>query len=293
MTVQELSQSETAGYHGLMRRNTPFLQHPVFNKYHSETDMQRYIRLLEQKDLSLTHSMIPLGSCTMKLNAATEMMPITWPEFGKLHPFAPIEQAQGYHKIFKQLENWLAEMTGFAAISLQPNAGAQGEYTGLLVISAYHYYNGDEKRDICLIPSSAHGTNPSSAVMAGMRVIIVRCDDRGNIDIKDLRAKAEEYSDYLAAFMVTYPSTHGVFEEGIKEICSIVHENGGQVYMDGANLNAQLGLCRPAEFGADVCHLNLHKTFCIPHGGGGPGMGPIGVAKHLTPFLPSTSNTTK
>ncbi|MGH7496078.1 MAG: aminomethyl-transferring glycine dehydrogenase [bacterium] len=286
-TVAELASAEASGYGGAMKRESEFLQHAVFNRYHSETEMLRYMRLLESKDLSLTTSMIPLGSCTMKLNATTEMFPITWPEFCRLHPFAPVEQTQGYQEIFRQLEKWLAEMTGFAAISLQPNAGAQGEFTGLLVIRAYHEQRRQKQRNVCLIPSSAHGTNPASAVMAGMEVVVVRCDERGNIEISDLHAKAQKHRDRLAALMVTYPSTHGVFEEGIKEICAIVHENGGQVYMDGANLNAQVGLCRPAELGADVGHLNLHKTFCIPHGGGGPGMGPIGVAAHLAPFLPS------
>jgi glycine dehydrogenase len=230
--------------------------------------------------------MIPLGSCTMKLNAAAEMMPITWPGFAKLHPFAPVEQAAGYTKLFAQLEQWLAGITGFAAVSLQPNAGSQGELTGLLVIRAYHEARGEAQRDVCLIPQSAHGTNPASAVMAGLRVVVVRSDEDGNIDIDDLRAKADEHSDDIAALMVTYPSTHGIFEEGIRTIASIVHEHGGQVYMDGANMNAMVGLCRPGDIGADVCHLNLHKTFCIPHGGGGPGMGPIGVAAHLAPFLP-------
>ncbi len=232
--------------------------------------------------------MIPLGSCTMKLNATAEMIPVTWPEFGQIHPFAPVEQAQGYQTMFADLERWLAEITGFAAISLQPNAGSQGEYAGLLVIREYHQQRGDIHRNICLIPQSAHGTNPASAVMAGMQVVAVNCDSDGNIDVADLRAKAEQYQDKLAALMVTYPSTHGVFEESIKEICAIVHQFGGQVYMDGAKLNAQVGLCRPGDFGADVCHLNLHKTFCIPHGGGGPGMGPIGVMSHLAPYLPPT-----
>jgi glycine dehydrogenase len=267
-------------------RTSKFLEHPVFNRYHSETEMMRYIKRLESRDLSLTTSMIPLGSCTMKLNAAVEMLPITWPEFGKLHPFAPLNQTKGYQTIFKQLEEWLAEITGFAGISLQPNAGSQGEYAGLLVIRAHHEHRGEAHRDICLIPTSAHGTNPASAVMAGMKVVAVACDKDGNIDLPDLRAKAAAHKNELAALMVTYPSTHGVFEETIKEICEIIHTNGGQVYMDGANMNAQVGLCRPGDMGADVCHLNLHKTFCIPHGGGGPGMGPIGVAKHLVKFLP-------
>ena len=286
-TVSDIAAAADPGYEGQMSRATPFLLHPVFNKYHSETEMLRYMRRLESKDLSLTISMIPLGSCTMKLNATSEMFPVTWPEFGKLHPFAPVEQAAGYQEMFQQLETWLAEITGFAAVSLQPNAGAQGEYAGLLVIQAYHQNRGDGHRNICLIPQSAHGTNPASAVMVGMNVVVVKCDDKGNIDVADLKAKAEQHRAQLAALMVTYPSTHGVFEESIKEICAIIHANGGQVYMDGANLNAQVGLCRPGDLGADVCHVNLHKTFCIPHGGGGPGMGPIGVASHLAPFLPS------
>ncbi len=285
--TEELAAKESSGYTGALRRSSAFLQHPVFNKYHSETEMLRYVRALESKDLSLTTSMIPLGSCTMKLNATTEMLPITWPEFGRLHPFAPVEQARGYQEVFSQLEAWLAEITGFAAVSLQPNAGAQGEYSGLLVIHEYHERRGQAQRKVCLIPSSAHGTNPASAVMAGMEVVVVRCDEKGNIEVADLKAKAEQHRERLSALMVTYPSTHGVFEEAIKEICAIVHANGGQVYMDGANMNAQVGLCRPAELGADVCHINLHKTFCIPHGGGGPGMGPIAVAAHLAPHLPT------
>jgi len=285
--LEELAAKENSGYTGALQRSSAYLQHPVFNKYHSETEMLRYVRALESKDLSLTTSMIPLGSCTMKLNATTEMLPITWLEFCQLHPFAPVEQAAGYHKLFQQLEAWLAEITGFARVSLQPNAGAQGEYTGLLVIREYHERRGQSHRQVCLIPSSAHGTNPASAVMAGMEVVVVRCDDKGNIEVADLKAKAEQHRARLAALMVTYPSTHGVFEEAIKEICAIVHANGGQVYMDGANMNAQVGLCRPAELGADVCHINLHKTFCIPHGGGGPGMGPIAVAAHLAPHLPT------
>ena len=267
-------------------RSTAFMAHPIFNSYHSETEMLRYIFKLQGKDLSLAHAMIPLGSCTMKLNATSEMLPVTWPEFADIHPFAPREQTEGYRTLFTQLEGWLAEITGLHAVSLQPNAGSQGEYAGLLVISAYHKARGEHGRDVCLIPSSAHGTNPASAVVAGMRVVVVRCDERGNIDLADLRAKAEQHADTLAALMVTYPSTHGVFEAAITEICAIVHEFGGQVYMDGANMNAQVGLTSPGAIGADVCHLNLHKTFCIPHGGGGPGMGPICVAEHLAPHLP-------
>jgi glycine dehydrogenase len=267
-------------------RTTPYLLHPVFNSHHSETELMRYMRKLESRDLSLVHSMIPLGSCTMKLNAAAEMYPVTWPEIGGLHPFAPRDQAEGYAEMFAELERDLAEITGFAATSLQPNAGSQGEYAGLLVIRAYHDARGAKSRDVCLIPQSAHGTNPASAVMAGLRVVVVRTDDDGNIDIADLEAKAAEHAQSLAALMVTYPSTHGVFEEEIRRICEIVHAHGGQVYLDGANMNAMVGVARPGDIGADVCHLNLHKTFCIPHGGGGPGMGPICVAKHLAPFLP-------
>ncbi len=268
-------------------RTSEFLTHPIFNTHDTETEMLRYLKKLESRDLSLTTSMIPLGSCTMKLNATAEMFPISWPEISKLHPLAPIEQAAGYLEIFRQLENWLAEITGFAAISLQPNAGSQGEYAGLLAIREYHASRGEAHRNICLIPTSAHGTNPASAVMAGFKVVSVACLKDGDIDLADLRAKAEEHASDLAALMVTYPSTHGVFEPTIREICDIVHTHSGQVYMDGANLNAQVGLCRPGDYGADVCHLNLHKTFCIPHGGGGPGVGPIGVAKHLVKFLPA------
>jgi glycine dehydrogenase len=271
------------------KRTSKFLQHKVFNSYHSETEMLRYIKRLESRDLSLTASMIPLGSCTMKLNAAAEMFPVSWPEFAKIHPFAPLAQTHGYQKMFEQLETWLAEITGFAGISLQPNAGSQGEYAGLLVIRAYHESRGEAHRNVCLIPTSAHGTNPASAVMAGMRVVAVACDTNGNIDVADLRAKAEQHKNDLSCLMVTYPSTHGVFEETIREICDIIHAAGGQVYMDGANMNAQVGLTSPGYIGADVCHLNLHKTFCIPHGGGGPGVGPIGVAKHLVQFLPGHS----
>ena len=267
-------------------RISKFLQHKVFNSCHSETEMLRYIKRLESRDLSLTASMIPLGSCTMKLNAAAEMFPVSWPEFAKIHPFAPVKQTRGYQKLFEQLETWLAEITGFAGISLQPNAGSQGEYAGLLVIRAYHESRNEPHRNVCLIPTSAHGTNPASAVMAGMKVVAVACDTNGNIDVADLRAKAEAHKADLSCLMITYPSTHGVFEETIREICEIIHANGGQVYMDGANMNAQVGLTSPGFIGADVCHLNLHKTFCIPHGGGGPGVGPIGVAPHLVEFLP-------
>jgi glycine dehydrogenase len=269
-----------------LQRTSPYLTHPVFNAHHSESEMLRYIKSLESKDLSLCHSMIPLGSCTMKLNATTEMVPVTWAEFGKLHPFAPADQVGGYYAVFNELNKWLSEITGFAAMSLQPNAGAQGEYAGLMVIRAYHQDRGDHHRNVALIPSSAHGTNPASAAMAGMKIVVVKSLENGNIDVEDLKAKAEANKDVLSCLMVTYPSTHGVFEESIIEICETIHQNGGQVYMDGANMNAQVGLTSPANIGADVCHLNLHKTFCIPHGGGGPGMGPIGVAKHLVKYLP-------
>lgn len=292
--------ADVAGFHGEMEvqqevmldlpsalaRQSAYLTHPVFSSYHTEHEMLRYLKMLESKDLSLVHSMISLGSCTMKLNATTEMIPVTWPEIGRMHPFAPANQALGYKILFEDLNEWLSEITGFAAMSLQPNSGAQGEYAGLMVIRAYHESRGDSHRNVALIPSSAHGTNPASAVMAGMKVVVTKCDERGNIDLDDLRQKAELHSQNLSCLMVTYPSTHGVFEEGIKDICALIHEHGGQVYMDGANMNAQVGLTSPAAIGADVCHLNLHKTFCIPHGGGGPGMGPIGVAAHLVPFLP-------
>ena len=282
-----LQEQPGAGYPAALARQTPYLTHPVFNTHHSETEMMRYIRSLERRDIGLGESMIPLGSCTMKLNAAAEMLPVSWPEFARLHPFAPPDQARGYARLFTELEQALCAVTGFAAVSLQPNSGAQGELAGLLVIRAWHRSRGDAHRTTVLIPSSAHGTNPASAVMAGMRVVVVATDPRGYIDVDDLRARAQQHRDDLAALMVTYPSTHGVYEESIREICGIVHEHGGQVYMDGANMNAQVGLTSPAAIGADVCHLNLHKTFAIPHGGGGPGMGPIGVAAHLAPFLPS------
>jgi glycine dehydrogenase len=263
------------------------MTHPVFSAHRSETKMMRYLKNLERKDVGLDRSMIPLGSCTMKLNAASEMIPVTWPEFSAIHPFAPLNQVQGYAQVISELEKALAEITGFAAVSLQPNSGAQGELAGLMAIRAYHRSRGDAKRTVVLIPASAHGTNPASAVMAGLKVVVVATDGNGNIDVADLTAKAAQHRDGLAALMVTYPSTHGVFEDAIRDICSVIHKNGGQVYMDGANMNAQVGLTSPAAIGADVCHLNLHKTFAIPHGGGGPGMGPIGVAAHLAPFLPS------
>ncbi len=285
---EEIQFNYTTSLNSTHLRTEAILTHAVFNTYHSESKMMRYLKKLENKDLSLVHSMIPLGSCTMKLNAASELMPITWPSFSDLHPFAPLNQVEGYHELLRQLEVDLCEATGFDAVSLQPNSGAQGEFAGLMVIKAYHESRGDFGRNICLIPSSAHGTNPASAVMAGFQVVVTACDVDGNIDINDLRAKAEQYKENLGALMVTYPSTHGVFEEGIREITSLIHENGGQVYMDGANMNAQVGLTNPGNIGADVCHLNLHKTFAIPHGGGGPGMGPIGVAAHLAPFLPGS-----
>ena len=287
--VEALARSVHLDFDEPIARSSDFLTHPVFHRYHGEHEMLRYIKRLESRDLSLAHSMIPLGSCTMKLNATTEMIAVTWPEFAGLHPFAPADQCLGYRELFARLEKWLAEITGFAAVSLQPNAGSQGEYAGLLVIRSYHHARGEDHRTVCLIPSSAHGTNPASAVMAGMEVVVVDCDENGNVAVDDLRAKANQYADRLAALMVTYPSTHGVFESAIHDICDIVHTRGGQVYMDGANMNAQVGLTSPAAIGADVCHLNLHKTFTIPHGGGGPGMGPICVAAHLAPFLPGSA----
>lgn len=286
LSIDELDSHKPAAIPNSLIRQSAYLSHPVFEMYHGETEMLRYLRRLQAKDIALDRSMIPLGSCTMKLNATTEMEAVTWRPVAHLHPFCPLDQAQGYQELFEDLEEWLAEITGFDAISLQPNAGSQGEYTGLLVIREYHRSTGQAHRDVCLIPSSAHGTNPASAVMAGMRVVIIGCDQDGNVDVSDLRAKAEAHKDSLAALMITYPSTHGVFEEAIIEICQIIHAVGGQVYLDGANLNAQVGLSRPGDFGADVSHINLHKTFCIPHGGGGPGMGPIGVKAHLAPFLP-------
>lgn len=286
-SAKDLSSLAAESIPAALQRTSSFMTHEVFSRYHSETEMMRYIRKLEGRDLSLTRSMIPLGSCTMKLNAASELMPITWPEVNGLHPFAPLDQAKGYLEMFEQLENWLCKATGFDAVSLQPNSGAQGEFAGLMVIDKFHKAQGQGHRNVCLIPSSAHGTNPASAVLAGMKVIVVKCDKEGNIDLEDLNAKATKHKENLSALMITYPSTHGVFEEDIIKICDMIHDNGGQVYMDGANLNAQIGLTQPGKFGPDVCHMNLHKTFCIPHGGGGPGVGPIGVRSHLADYLPN------
>ncbi|MFQ5807518.1 MAG: aminomethyl-transferring glycine dehydrogenase, partial [Phycisphaerae bacterium] len=285
-TVEEIAAGADLSFPAPFARTSEYLTHPVFNSYHAEHEMLRYLHRLQARDLSLTSSMIPLGSCTMKLNGTAEMLPITWPEFANIHPFAPGEQTAGYRELFQSLEDMLAEITGLPAVSLQPNSGAAGEHTGLLVIRAYHESRGEGHRDVCLIPISAHGTNPASAVMAGCRIVPVACDDCGNIDVADLKERAEQHRNDLAALMITYPSTHGVFEEAVREICSIVHEHGGQVYLDGANMNAQCGLCRPSDIGADVVHLNLHKTFAIPHGGGGPGVGPIACAEHLAAFLP-------
>ncbi|MHC5113400.1 MAG: aminomethyl-transferring glycine dehydrogenase [Planctomycetota bacterium] len=284
--VAELAGATDLELDSALRRRSGYLTHEVFNTHHSETQMLRYLARLQSRDLSLAQSMIPLGSCTMKLNGTSEMLPVTWPRFARIHPFAPREQMEGYHALFRQLESWLAEITGFHAVSLQPNAGSQGEFAGLAVIRAYHESRDDHDRNVCIIPISAHGTNPASAVAAGFRVVPVGCDDHGNIDLEDLKAKADEHRAHLGALMITYPSTAGVFEETVTDVCRIIHDAGGQVYLDGANMNAMVGLCRPGEIGADVCHLNLHKTFCIPHGGGGPGMGPIAVAEHLAPFLP-------
>lgn len=286
LAYSEVEHGISEGLPASLKRSSPFMTHPVFHSHRSETELLRYMRKLSDRDLALDRAMIPLGSCTMKLNATTEMMPLTWPAWGSLHPFVPADQAQGYQKLFTTLEKWLCDIAGYDAVSLQPNSGAQGEYAGLLAIRGYHAARGDRQRTICLIPSSAHGTNPASAAMVGMSVVVVACDKDGNVDVEDLRTKAEKHSANLAAIMITYPSTHGVFEEQIREICDIVHAHGGQVYLDGANMNAQVGLSRPGEYGADVSHLNLHKTFCIPHGGGGPGMGPIGVKAHLAPYLP-------
>ncbi len=291
VTVNELDVNAKSTIPAALERKTPFLTHPVFDTHHSETEMLRYIRSLSDKDLALDRAMIPLGSCTMKLNATSEMIPVTWPEFAHIHPYAPADQAQGYRELIDTLSGWLCEVTGYDAISLQPNSGAQGEYAGLLAIRAYHRSRGQGHRDVCLIPSSAHGTNPASAQMCGMEVVVTACDAQGNVDVADLKAKAEQYSTRLAALMVTYPSTHGVFEDAITQICDIIHSHGGQVYMDGANMNALVGTAQPGKFGSDVSHLNLHKTFCIPHGGGGPGVGPVGVRAHLAPFLPGNVHT--
>jgi glycine dehydrogenase len=293
LSIDQIAEQAVQNIPGNMMRTESFLDHETFNSYHSETEMLRYIRKLSDKDIALDRAMIPLGSCTMKLNATAEMLPVTWPEFANIHPFAPADQTLGYQMLIDQLESMLSEITGYDGISLQPNAGSQGEYAGLLAIKSYHESRGDHHRDICLIPSSAHGTNPASAQMCGMKVVVVACDDQGNVDIDDLKQKAEQYSDNLSAIMVTYPSTHGVFEENITELCDIVHQHGGQVYIDGANLNAMVGVCQPGKFGGDVSHLNLHKTFCIPHGGGGPGVGPVCVGEHLAEFLPQDNSATR
>ena len=293
LSIDQLAEQAVQHIPGNMMRTESFLDHETFNSYHSETEMLRYIRKLSDKDIALDRSMIPLGSCTMKLNATAEMLPVTWPEFANMHPFAPANQTQGYQTLIEQLESMLSEITGYDGISLQPNAGSQGEYAGLLAIKSYHESRGDKHRDICLIPSSAHGTNPASAQMCGMKVVVVACDDQGNVDIEDLQQKAEQHSDKLSAIMVTYPSTHGVFEENITQLCDIVHQHGGQVYIDGANLNAMVGVCQPGKFGGDVSHLNLHKTFCIPHGGGGPGVGPVCVGEHLAEFLPQDNSASR
>ena len=293
LSIDQLAEHAVLHIPGNMMRTESFLEHETFNSYHSETEMLRYIRKLSDKDIALDRAMIPLGSCTMKLNATAEMLPVTWPEFANIHPFAPSSQTQGYQMLIEQLESMLSEITGYDGISLQPNAGSQGEYAGLLAIKSYHESRGDHHRDICLIPSSAHGTNPASAQMCGMKVVVVACDDQGNVDIDDLQQKAEQHSDNLSAIMVTYPSTHGVFEENITQLCDIVHQHGGQVYIDGANLNAMVGICQPGKFGGDVSHLNLHKTFCIPHGGGGPGVGPVCVGAHLAEFLPQDNSASR
>src|SRR5207342_176584 len=284
-SVAELDRRALRGIPENLERTSDFLTHPVFQRYHSETEMLRYLRRLADRDLALDRTMIPLGSCTMKLNATSEMLPVTWPEFARLHPFAPLDQAQGYLQLFAELEAWLCDITGYDAVSLQPNAGSQGELAGLLAIRGYHESRGQDARTVCLIPESAHRTNAASATMANLRVVVVKCDDDGNVDFDDLKAKAHEHATDLSALMVTYPSTHGVYEANIRDVCAVVHECGGQVYLDGANLNALVGLAKPGQFGADVSHLNLHKTFCIPHGGGGPGVGPVAVRAHLAPFL--------